>query len=752
MNFLGEPTKCNLHKHFVNYDNRNCLAHRAYQYGMWTETRTGFSLDYCNTFQCHNKAIYYDHNDAHYLNALVLFFGTPDVKQDFPEALRRFQLSIDETDCSSQKNSTKANAYYFMARGYYHGLGVKENFEKALHLFKISAAQGQPEAQCHLGNIYASGKGVPEDHSLAFSLFEKSAKQGNPVAQNNLAVYYFEGRASIPDRSKSLYWAQEAVRIKHPLIQFNIGEMFRQGLEDDTDYISVLYWMQLSGSQCYSKAQYEVGLCYLHGHGTKQNSGEAIIWLTKAFNNDGNSAALYTLGLIHMQGLGIRENYCDAFKCFTKSSQQGYSKGQAQLGLCYLNGIGTAKDLAKAKECFEEAAHNDDNPSAQYHLGCIYSTGQGVKVNHKLAFHWFLKSARQRFPDAQNSVGECYMNGLGTPRDYAKALYWFKESALVNLNVAGLYNLGLMYYYGRGVEVNYDYAFYKCFIKSAGEKYQEAENQVGHCYRYGHGAPQDLECAMNWYQKSLGSNEYAPAQCSIGEMYLNGLGVDQNIESAFSYFDESAKQNYSNGQYHLGKCYEVGYGTQQDYEKAIFYYQNAVDNDGNAKAQYSIGCLYSRGCGVKKSKHLSQFWFQQAADQGHVEAQLELLEYDCSVEQSASVIPKDHDKNTLGKLQLLENDLTGIKPLSLSISKEVLTAVKTPFGNVDSANFAERVDSNDPTNTSTSDTASASCNTFIVSPTGTSTNSFPVKTEQELDKFFHVENMSSEVIAIEPIR
>ncbi|KAG2199583.1 hypothetical protein INT47_012183 [Mucor saturninus] len=640
----------------------------AFYDGLLHETRQGFLTSCCNALRCYLRAGSNGHGTANYRAALILYFGSHDVQQDFCRALRLFQLYVDGQNYDNQARSNESNAYYYMARIYYHGLGVDRDLEKAFQLFKISADQGQAKAQCQLGNMYCTGEIMPQNDNLAFALFEKAANQDDSIAQNNLGVFYIEGRVSPPNRDKALYWFKRAARKKNPFIQLNIAEMFRQGLEGDKDYVSALYWMELSGSQRCSKAQLEVGLCHLYGRGTEQNSGQAVIWLTKAVNNDGNPAALYTLGLMHMQGLGIRKNSAVAFGYFMESAAQNYSEGQTQLGLYYL----ANKNFIKAREYFEKAALNDNNPAAQYHLGCLYSSGQGVKINHELAFHWFLKSAFQNFPDAQNSVGECYVKGVGTTRNYENSLFWFKESISVNENATGLYNLGLMYYYGRGVEVDYNYAFYNCFIKSAEKKHSDAENQVGHCYRFGHGTPQDFVRAMHWYRISLKNNKNAFAQCSIGDMHLNGLGVNKDASLALSFFVKSAKQGCSFGQYMLGKCHEEGYGTPQNYEKAMSCYLAADENDENAQAQFGIGRLYSRGYGVAQCQDLSKFWFKRAADQGFVEAQQELANPTTHKNTNSEKSANLNEKKPSSVLKILHRDETSIKPLPLSVNDEPL--------------------------------------------------------------------------------
>ena len=65
---------------------------------------------------------------------------------------------------------------------YRHGHGVPQSHERAVELFKQSAAQGNPAADCNLARCLECGHGVTQDLKEARRLYAKSAKQGVPEA------------------------------------------------------------------------------------------------------------------------------------------------------------------------------------------------------------------------------------------------------------------------------------------------------------------------------------------------------------------------------------------------------------------------------------------------------------------------------------------------------------------------------------------------------------------------------------------
>ena len=53
---------------------------------------------------------------------------------------------------------------------------------------------------------------------------------------------------------------------------------------------------------------------------------------------------------------------------------------------------------------------------AQFNLGNIYYTGEGVTQDYELAFEWYQKAAHQGHTKAQFNLGTMYYNGQGAPR------------------------------------------------------------------------------------------------------------------------------------------------------------------------------------------------------------------------------------------------------------------------------------------------------------------------------------------------
>ena len=55
----------------------------------------------------------------------------------------------------------------------------------------------------------------------------------------------------------------------------------------------------------------------------------------------------------------------------------------------------------------------------------MYSTGKGVRQDHKEAFKWNKLAAEQGVAKAQSNLGADYASGEGVARDYVQAYKWF---------------------------------------------------------------------------------------------------------------------------------------------------------------------------------------------------------------------------------------------------------------------------------------------------------------------------------------
>lgn len=147
------------------------------------------------------------------------------------------------------------------------------------------------------------------------------------------------------------------------------------------------------------------------------------------------------------------------------------------------------------------------------------------------------------------------------------------------------YNLGSMYYHGKGVPQNYGEAF-RWYDKAASQGDPEAEYALGYMRYHGQGAPQDYTEAIRWYKKGASQRD-AWSEEGLGLAYYEGNGVPRDYAEGFSWFRKAAEHGNARAQFNLGSMYYDGEGVAQDYTKALYWYRKAADQ-GDAKAQDAL--------------------------------------------------------------------------------------------------------------------------------------------------------------------
>ena len=85
-------------------------------------------------------------------------------------------------------------------------------------------------------------------------------------------------------------------------------------------------------------------------------------------------------------------------------------------------------------------------------------------------------------------------------------------------NAASQFNLGLMYYLGKGATKDYKQAEH-WFRRAAEQGDVEAQSNLGGLYYKGQGVAQDYEQAKYWFQKAAAQG-FAKAQYDLGTIYF----------------------------------------------------------------------------------------------------------------------------------------------------------------------------------------------------------------------------------------
>ena len=240
--------------------------------------------------------------------------------------------------------------------------------------------------------------------------------------------------------------------------------------------------------------------------------------------------------------------------------------------------------------------------------------------NYSVAFSLYSLAAEKSFPKALYELGVCYYYGNGVEKDLTKAVEWFTKAAEQGY-VSAQYNLGYCYENGDGIDKSLTKAV-EWYTKAANQGDADAQCNLGICYYNGNGVEKGLAKAVGWFTKAA-EQGHTQAQYNLGCCYENGDGIDKSLTKAVEWYTKAANQGDADAQYNLGYCYDKGNGVEKNLSKAVEWYIKAAEQ-GNARAQCNLGVCYEYEEGIVKDTSKAVEWYTKAAEQGHTQAQCNL--------------------------------------------------------------------------------------------------------------------------------
>ena len=121
----------------------------------------------------------------------------------------------------------------------------------------------------------------------------------------------------------------------------------------------------------------------------------------------------------------------------------------------------------------------------------------------------------------------------------------------------------------------YDLAIAPC-IRAAEQGNVNAQNWLGLQYFKGKGVVVDYGQAFKWRRMAAEQGNRV-GQFTLGRMYEQGMGVARDYQAANSWYRKAAAQGSSDAQYSLGGLYKEGRGVSKDLVKAYIWYSLATN-------------------------------------------------------------------------------------------------------------------------------------------------------------------------------
>tara|TARA_R110002073_G_scaffold7963_4_gene44491 strand:+ start:6643 stop:11175 length:4533 start_codon:yes stop_codon:yes gene_type:complete len=274
-------------------------------------------------------------------------------------------------------------------------------------------------------------------------------------------------------------------------------------------------------------------------------------------------------------------------------------------------------ELEKLRPLATQGDHN-----AQYKLGSLYYSGEGVKQDFSQSALWYRRAAQQGNVDAQYSLGNMYLMGEGIEQDDNQAAHWYSLAADQG-HTSASHNLANLQKALRPTE-----------------PLEIESNTVDD------EAIANIEINKDDASDELIIDETGKADYEEGLAYAFGDGVPQNDRNAFNLFFSAAVKGYALAQYKVGVAYAYGEGVRQDNRQAAEWYQKAAEQ-GYTIAQRNLAMMYLDGTGIQQDKVQALAWYKVVASQGNV---MDIRRRD--------MLEKELSENELARSQELSNQIS----------------------------------------------------------------------------------------------
>ncbi|MDP4813475.1 MAG: serine/threonine-protein kinase [Saprospiraceae bacterium] len=344
---------------------------------------------------------------------------------------------------------------------------------------------------------------------------------------------------------------------------YYLGEMTFNGQGITKSYKEGFKFTNKALEGGFKMANMRIALAYEYGYGVKKDKNKADKYFLEALEgvkklaDNGDPEALGNIGYMYLNGSGIVENNKLAYEYYLKSANTGYTYSMNMIAACYLFGYGVDKNINETIKWLEKSA-NIGNPQAQNKLGHLFIFGDNdeIKIDVNKGVELIKKAAHQNYSPALNSLANLYFDGEYLPKDYKKHFELVNKAFKFDEgNYNAIENLGDIYQFGIGTEINYKKAedFYQLALKTNG----------------------------------LRSNNYI----NIAKLYRKGgPGLKKNESTFVKYLIIAEKKGNMDATAMLGDYYnEVGnrYYYKGDYSTAKKYYRMAA-NKGDKNGKYNV--------------------------------------------------------------------------------------------------------------------------------------------------------------------
>lgn len=408
--------------------------------------------------------------------------------------------------------------------------------------------------------------------------------------------------------------------------------------------------------------QYQLGRLYESGAGVPQDDSLAAAWFRKAAQQDHLDAEFF-LASLYLSGRGVPRDSTEAARRFRLAAERGHSWSQFWMTPSLFRTWKSTGDSTAVAEALRwlRAACDQGLPAAEFSLGSMYRTGDGITEDSAQAVRWLTAAADHQSRDAQSMLASMYCTQDWIPAQRAEALRWFHEAAedgyptaqfalalllsermilqgvvLPEANAPGTPDLMSAYMWSRIASepgdlelrssvfpVNPQMLMMALELDLTAEQLAEANRRaLDWLERHPDYPPGRKQVVMtdelvreHADLKARAERGDAEAQLELSIRHHNGMGTPRSYREAARWARLAADQGLARAQVAMGDLCLRGEGVTRSATEAASWYRKAAQS-GDPMGQEQLARLYSGGEGVAQDDRQALEWALKSAEQG----------------------------------------------------------------------------------------------------------------------------------------
>ncbi len=250
--------------------------------------------------------------------------------------------------------------------------------------------------------------------------------------------------------------------------------------------------------------------------------------------------------------------------------------------------------------------YSSHDTSAEPEAPADYESPAPHRRREKETFDECRQKAFDGDTNARYRLAKMYFYGQGIDRDYEQARMWYGLAAAGG-NAFAKCELGKMYQYGIGIDKDLQLGKEYCL-----DAYWKFRFMVADKVGFDIGKYVDEGKAIS--DGYSGDEDSCYLMYCLGRMEYAGEGVERDYERAFQWYGLATQVGHVHSNYCLAKMYYGGEGVIQDYEQAKYFYEQAAQ--GRDKyAYHALGKMYDNGIGTEQNYTKAAEYFTRASQE-----------------------------------------------------------------------------------------------------------------------------------------